>query len=307
MKIKNIKKIAILNIFSIFRILLELFMAISIKEIFGGIFVIPTIISILFVIFYYYKEVSSNKRINRINEKAGIKGIKEKMGKIIYIYNFIYSIFVLILGCILYLEGGFSRGHSFYFINIGAIFLITEILKYYYIEKKEMPNKSRMKMTAYSILCGAIIFSMSIGGTYMIYLNSLPPPLYSQEDIENAEIAYVDVKISNTIQDTELQMYKTWHAGDDYFTLLFRQDSVSDTYFKVISDNHLMASGSVSISGEGIKDENITFRMKNREGWVYFYIYNDNETLENYANYTFKVSSHHLNYQYPDINVPTID
>ena len=73
------------------------------------------------------------------------------------------------------------------------------------------------------------------------------------------------------------------------------------------SDKDLMAGGSVSVSGEGIDDENITFRMENEEGWIYFYIYNGLRTLENFANYTFKVSSHHLNYQFPDSNVPTID
>jgi len=301
MKIKNKKKTAILIIYSIFRIFLELFFAMYIIGTFGEIFVIPTLLSILFVIFYFYKEVIAK---NRINEKSGFKG---KMGIIIYIYNILYSLYVLILGCCLYLEGGFARGHSFPFITISALFLIPEILKYYYIEKKEMPNKSRMKMTVYSLLCGAIIFSMSMGGTYLIYLNGLPPPLYSQDDIENAEIAYVDVKISNTIQDSELQMYKTWHAGDDYFTLLFRNESVTDTYFRVISDNKLMAGGSVSISGEIIHEENITFRMENEEGWVYFYIYNYLGNLNDIGNYTFKVSSHHLNYQFPDINIPTID
>jgi hypothetical protein len=68
-----------------------------------------------------------------------------------------------------------------------------------------------------------------------------------------------------------------------------------------------MAGGSVSISGEGIDEDNITFRMENEEGWVYFYIYNYLDTLNDFGNYTFKVSSHHLNYQFPDINIPTID
>ena len=176
-----------------------------------------------------------------------------------------------------------------------------------YIEKKEIPSRSRMKMTAYSLLCGAIIFSMSMGGTYLIYLNGLPPPLYSQEDIDNATIAYVDVKMNNTIEESELHMYKTWHAGDDYFTLLFRLESSSDTYFHVVSDKKLMTGGSVSISGEGSDEDNITYRMENEEGWIYFYIYNYLVTLNDFGNYTFKVSSHHLNYQYPDIDIPTID
>ena len=268
---------------------------------FGEIYVIPTFISILFVLIYFYKEVFWN---NDINEKVVIK---RKMGEIIYIYNIFYSIFVLILGCLLYLEGNFARGHSIPFIIIGALFLIPEIFKYNFIEKKEMPNRSKIKMTAYSLLCGSIIFSMSMGGTYLIYLDGLPPPLYTQEDIDNAEIAYVDVKMNNSIEDSELHMYKTWHAGDDYLTLLFRQDSVSDTYFKIINDKKLMAGGSVSISGEGIDEENITFKMENEEGWVYFYIYNYLDTLNDFGNYTFKVSSHHLNFQFPDINIPTID
>ena len=300
MEIKN-KKTAILIIYSIFRILLELFIALYISGTFLRPFIIPTLLSILFVIFYFYKEVISKNRIN------GKVGFKENMGKIIYIFNILYSIYILILGCILFLEGGFARFHSTFYFIISALFLIPEIFKYNYIEKREMPSKSKMKMTAYSLLCGAIIFSMSMGGTYLIYLNSLPPPLYSQEDIDNAEIAYVDVKMNNTIEDSELHMYKTWHAGDDYFTLLFRLESSSDTYYKVISDKKLMAGGSVSISGEGINEENITFRMENEEGWVYFYIYNYLGTLNDFGNYTFKVSSHHLNYQFPDSNIPTID
>lgn len=301
MKIRSKKKTAILIIYSIFRILLELFFAMYIIGMFTEIFVIPTIMSIVFVLIYFYKEVFWN---NDINEKVGNKG---KMGKIIYIYNIFYSIFVLILGCLLYLEGNLARGHSIPFIIIGALFLIPEIFKYNFIEKKEIPIRSKMKMTAYSLLCGAIIFSMSMGGTYLIYMDSLPPPLYSQDDIDNAEIAYVDVKMNSIIEDGELHMFKTWHAGEDYFTLLFRQESVTDTYFRVISDKRLMAGGSVSISGEGIDEDNITFRMENEEGWVYFYIYNYLDTLNDFGNYTFKVSSHHLNYQFPDINIPTID
>ena len=301
MKIRNKKKTAILIIYSIFRILFELFFAMYIMGSFGEIYVIPTLLSILFVLIYFYKEVIWN---NDINEKVGIK---RKMGKIIYIYNIFYSIFVLILGCILYLEGNFARGHSIPFIIISALFLIPEIFKYNFIEKKEIPNRSKIKMTAYSLLCGAIIFSVSMGGTYLIYLDGLPPPLYSQEDIDNAEIAYVDVKMNNTIEDSELHMYKTWHAGDDYFTLLYRLESSSDTSFRVISDKKLMAGGRVSISGEGIYEENQTFKMENEEGWVYFYVYNNLGTLNDLGNYTFKVSSHHLNYQFPDINIPTID
>ena len=301
MKIKNKKNATILIIYSIFRFFLELFFMLYMIGMFRPLFSVPIYFSILFVLYYLYKEVFSN---NCINEKVGIKG---KMGIIIYIFNIIYSIFVLILGCSLYLEGGFARGHSIPFIIISALFIIPEILKYNYIEKKEMPSRSKIKMTAYSLLCGAIIFSMSMGGTYLIYLDGLPPPLYTQEDIDNAEIAYVDVKMNGTIEDGELHMYKTWHAGDDYFTLLFRLESSSDTYYKVISDKKLMAGGSVSISGEGINEDNITFKMENKEGWVYFYIYNYLGTLNDFGNYTFKVSSHHLNYQFPDINIPTID
>ena len=301
MKIKNQKKATILIIYSIFRIFLELFFILYMIGTFRPLFSVPIYLSILFVLYYLYKEVFSN---NCINEKVGIKG---KMGIIIYIFNIFYSIYILILGCLLYLEGGFSRGHSIPVIIISALFIIPEIFKYNFIEKKEMPNRSKIKMTAYSLLCGAIFFSMSMGGTYLIYLDGLPPPLYTQEDIDNAEIAYVDVKMNGTIEDGELHMYKTWHAGDDYFTLLFRLESSSDTYYKVISDKKLMAGGSVSISGEGINEDNITFKMENKEGWVYFYIYNYLGTLNDFGNYTFKVSSHHLNYQFPDINIPTID
>ena len=306
MKFKNKnKKTGILIIYSIFRILLEIFIAMFILGIFIPLFLIPTLLSIIFVIYYFYKEVISNNGINEINGKR----------RFIYIFNVVYSIFVLILGCILFTEGGFARYNAIFFFIISALFIILEILKYFYIEKKEMPSKNRMKMIAYSILCSAIIFSMSIVGSNLIYLNNQSPLRYTQEDIDNADIAYVDIKINSTIQTNETHMYKTWHTGGDYLTLIYKIEPWSNISCYVVHDQNLMAGGSVSISGEGIDAEITTYKMKNEEGWFYFYIYRglplvDMENavdMETAANYTFVVSSDHLNYQYPDINIPDFD
>jgi TRAP-type mannitol/chloroaromatic compound transport system permease small subunit len=130
MKIKNKKKTGILIIYSIFRILLELFLAVYIIGTFIPLFLIPTFLSIIFVLYYFYKEVFSNNEI------------KGKVGKIIYIYNIIYSIFILFLGCILFLEGGFARNNSTFFFIIGALFLSSEIFIYFYIEKRKCPVKT---------------------------------------------------------------------------------------------------------------------------------------------------------------------
>ena len=168
-----------------------------------------------------------------------------------------------------------------------------------------------------------VIMIISIGLSGMIFTSLyfgnissfLPPAHYTQEDIDNAAIAYVDIKINSTIQMNETHMYKTWHTGGDYLTLIHKLDPLSNTSCYVVHDQNLMAGGSVSISGEGIDAEITTYKMKNEEGWFYFYIYRglplvDMENavdMETAANYTFVVSSDHLNYQYPDINIPDFD
>ena len=168
----------------------------------------------------------------------------------------------------------------------------------------------RMKMIAYSIFCSAIIFSTSIVGAKLIYINNLPPLRYTQEDIDNAAIAYVDIKINRTIQSNETQMFKTWHEGGDYLTIIFQYDFESRISYYPIKDQDIMARGSVSISWKGFIGDITTYKMKNKEGWVYFYVYKGLETLVDnitIANYSIKVSSEHLNYQYPDINIPDIN
>jgi len=160
-------------------------------------------------------------------------------------------------------------------------------------------------------LSGMIFSSLYFGTTF----NSLPHSRYTQEDIDNASIAYVDVKINSTIQTNETHMYKTWHTGGDYLTLIYKLEPLSNSSCYVVHDQNLMAGGSVSIGGEGTDAEITTYKMKNEEGWFYFYIYRglpfvDMENavdMETIVNYTFVVSSDHLNYRYPTINIPNTD
>ncbi|MHA1677418.1 MAG: hypothetical protein ACTSWX_11360 [Promethearchaeota archaeon] len=287
--------------YSVFRLFLEITIFMYILGIFHKILLIPTIMSALFTIYYLYQEVLS---------KSKIKGIKKKKVNLFYVYSIVYSLYVLILGCILLTEGNFANHHAPAFFIISALILFSEILNYFYIEKKEMLNKTRMKMIAYSIICGAIIFSTSIVSAKLIYIHNLPPLRYTQEDIDNAAIAYIDVKINETIGSDEIQMYKTWHYGGDYLTIIFQYDLGSNISCHTINDQDIMAGGSVSISWKGFNGEITTYKMKNEEGWVYFYTYKGLETpVENIttANYSIKVSSEHLNYRYPDLNIPDID
>ncbi len=216
---------------------------------------------------------------------------------------------VLILGCLLLYGGNFGAAHAPVFFIISALIfgltLIQSALWSSSLDKKGMqwyPKKQALK----TLGIGVLLFTSSIVLTnYKINVDN--PPRYTQEDLEAATIAYVDVEINGTLEPDEINVYKTWHAGEDYLTRLFILTSTNcNVYCSYISDKQL-TGGSVSIG-----DGRTTIEMTDNEGWVYFIVgwsQSDEELgldpeesewrTDLPANYTFTITSNHLNYQYP--------
>jgi len=116
--------------YHIFRILPEIVLIIYLSGMFIFLFLIPTFLSIGFLVYHFYLNI----RLNDENVQNSKKLRNSK--KIIFIYNIAYSFYLVIIGCILLAEGNFSADHAPVFFTIGIFYCILEITKYTIFDKK---------------------------------------------------------------------------------------------------------------------------------------------------------------------------
>jgi hypothetical protein len=225
------------------------------------------------------------------------------------VFHYGSALTVLILGCMLLYGGNFGAGHAPVFFTISVLIfgltLIQSTLRSSSFHKNQTQRYPK-KQALMTLVIGGLLFTSSILFTnYKINVDN--PPRYTQEDLDGAIIAYVDVEINATLAPEEITVYKTWHAGESYLTSLFILTSTNcNVYCSYISDKQL-TGGSVSIG-----DGRTTIEMTDNEGWVYFVVgwsQSDEELgldpeesewrTDLPANYTFTITSNHLNYQYP--------
>lgn len=233
--------------------------------------------------------------------------LTKRLAMICQILQYGSPVTILILGCILLYGGNFGAGHApvFFFVSalIFGLTLIQRTLHSGSSHKNETQRYSK-KQVLVTLVIGVLLFTSSLLFTnYKMNVDN--PPRYSQEDLDGATIAYVNVEITATLAPYEINVFKTWHAGEDYLTALFILTTANcNVYCSHISDKQL-TRGSVSIG-----DGRTTIEMTDNEGWVYFIVgwsQNDEEfDPENSewrtdlpANYSFTITSNHLNYHYP--------
>ncbi len=239
------------------------------------------------------------------NAYSHYKSKPKKRVKFYRIFNMVYSVLIFLNGCMWLAGGNFGAFHAPIFFFIGVYFCVLEILKYFLIDLLEfapiLETKQKKNMVISLVLMGMLFTSLFVGTVFL----SRRPPIYTQEDLDNATIVYLDVGINGSLAPYEVEVYKTWHSGEDYLTSDFIIIS-PDCYIhrSYIYDRNFMAEGG-SVSG---MDGRTTIKMTDNEGWVYFYVYwlqdegvyyNDLENRTDPAYYTFMITSHHLNFLYP--------
>ncbi len=226
----------------------------------------------------------------------------EKLVIFTRIFNLIYSLIVFLIGCLWLAGGNFRAHHAPVFFAIGVFFGVLEILKYFFIEIREFAPKMKTRKLFISLgLMGMLFTSLYL----VTFFTSRTPPLYTQEDLDAATIASVDVGINSSLAPYGIDFFKIWHAGEDFLTSDFHilsQDCALEC--SSIYDKNLMAvGGSVSVG-----DGRTTIIMTDDEGWVYFYVkwmqidgvyFTDLENRTEPADYSFMITSNHLNFYHP--------